>query len=411
MKFNFLSKFITGSKPEFELKEQIHKLMIRNRRNTDGYQYTVPSPDTYPYQWFWDSCFHAIILSYFDIRDAKKEVLSVLSRQFENGLIPHMIYWDREVKTTFPKIKWGKEGTSSITQPPMIAYAVFDIYKKDRDKLFLEMVYPSLYHFYRYLLTDRDPRENHLVGILNPDESGEDNSPRFDIPLGMPARHTIEESNKKRFELAEQNIKCDFDAPFCMKNFFWVKDVPFNSILLQNLEAMGRIASELSYKDDAEYFKKKKEQMEHAMRELMFEDGLFWSTYGEDYKKIKVKTWAIFAPLFAGILSESEAKDLVKGEFYGEDFKTRFLIPTVSVKEEAFDPQGFWRGPVWVGTNWFVYKGLMNYGFRKEAEMIKECSLVLIKKSGFREYFNPNTGEGLGAHQFTWNGLVLDMGY
>lgn len=409
MKFNFLSKFKIGSSPESELKEKVHNLMIRNRRNTDGYQYTVPSPDTYPYQWFWDSCFHAIILNYFDVGDAKKEILSVLSRQFENGLIPHMIYWDTSVQTNFPEIKWGKEGTSSITQPPMIAYAVFEIYEKDGDKAFLERVYPSLYHFYRYLLTDRDPRENHLAGILNPDESGEDNSPRFDMPLGLPAKHTIEESNKKRFGLAEQNIKCNFDAPFCMKNFFWVKDVPFNSILVRNLEVMGKIAGELGYPEDAVFFKKKRGQMVEAMRKFMFEDGLFWSTYGQDYKKIKVKTWSVFAPLFAGILSEDEARELVEGEFYGEDFKTEYLMPTVSVKEEAFDPQGFWRGPVWVGTNWFVYKGFMNYGFKKEAEMIKKSSIDLIKKSGFREYFDPYTGMGLGAHEFTWNGLVLDM--
>lgn len=33
----------------------------------------------------------------------------------------------------------------------------------------------------------------------------------------------------------------------------------------------------------------------------------------------------------------------------------------------------------------------------------------LIGKSGFREYYNPFTGEGYGAHDFTWSGLVADM--
>jgi len=28
---------------------------------------------------------------------------------------------------------------------------------------------------------------------------------------------------------------------------------------------------------------------------------------------------------------------------------------------------------------------------------------------GFREYYNPFTGEGMGARGFTWGGLVLDM--
>lgn len=66
-------------------------------------------------------------------------------------------------------------------------------------------------------------------------------------------------------------------------------------------------------------------------------------------------------------------------------------------------------GPTWIGVNWFVYKGLVNYGFNDIAERVKDSSLKLIKRSGFREYYHPHTGEGLGAPNFTWGGLVLDM--
>ena len=51
----------------------------------------------------------------------------------------------------------------------------------------------------------------------------------------------------------------------------------------------------------------------------------------------------------------------------------------------------------------------MRYGFTKEAADIREKSLNLLEKSGFRECFNPETGAGLGAHNFTWGALVLDM--
>ena len=33
----------------------------------------------------------------------------------------------------------------------------------------------------------------------------------------------------------------------------------------------------------------------------------------------------------------------------------------------------------------------------------------LIQLSGFREYYNPFSGEGYGACDFTWSGLVVDM--
>lgn len=265
---------------QVELNLACRQLFLENKRQKGGFQYTVPSPSSYPYQWFWDSCFHAIILTHFNIEDAKKEVLSLVAKQFDNGMIPHMIYWRNLNKTSFPPIKWGKNGTSTLTQPPMIAYAVWEIFQKDKDLKFIKSVYPHLYHFYKYLLTERDPHENHLIGIMNPDESGEDNSPRFDKPLDLPPTQTLEKNTKRRFNLIKQNIKCKFDAPFCMRNFFWVKDVPFNCMMVENLRLLAKIAKKLGFSDDAFYFTEKADEISLAMRELMLENDIFWSMTG-----------------------------------------------------------------------------------------------------------------------------------
>ena len=395
-----------------ELKQQVERIMRENRREKSGHQYTIPSPTSYPYQWFWDSCFHAIILSCLNADDAKKELLSLTARQFENGMIPHMIYWEPQSSEQFKgvNVDWGREGTSSITQPPMLAYAVWRVFEKDGDAAFLEDMYKSLYHFYQYILRERDPHGRHLAGIINPDESGEDNSPRFDVVLDLPPVHTMEENDRRRKVLIAENTKCNFDAPFCMKNFFWVKDVPFNAILVENLRCLMRIAQKLGHERDAVFFEKQADETANAMRTLMLEDGMFWSTYGEQYTKIKVKTWSMFAPLFGGVCTKEEAERLVREHLENEkEFKTPFQVPTVSLDEPSFNPRGFWRGPTWTTTNWFIFQGLRRYGFEKEASAIRESTHALLSKSGFREYFDPQTGEGFGAESFTWGGLALDM--
>jgi hypothetical protein len=33
----------------------------------------------------------------------------------------------------------------------------------------------------------------------------------------------------------------------------------------------------------------------------------------------------------------------------------------------------------------------------------------MLAKSGFREYFNPYTGEGHGSRNHSWSTLILDM--
>lgn len=394
-----------------ERKERLRKksldVLLKNRRETDGYQYTVPSPSTYPYQWLWDSCFHAIVLAHFNIEDAKKEIRSVLVHQFDNGMIPHMVYW---VPGELINIKWGKERTSSITQPPIIAQAVWEIYERDRDEAFLKEVYPKLYHFYRFLMTDRDPRRNNLIGIINPDESGEDNSSRFDIPLGLPPKHSLDENFQSRLKLVHQLESCNFDAPFCMKKFFWVKDVPFNAIMVKNLNILSKIAAHAGHPEDAAIFAADAKVIAEAMRSRMLEDGIYWPAYGEEYVKMKVKTWAIFSPIIAGLLSKDETQCLIDDHLLNKaEFGAPFLIPTVAQDEPSFDAQGFWRGPTWIATNWFIYRGLIDGGFIDIATRILESSAALLEQSGFREYFDPMTGAGLGAQEFTWGSLIVDM--
>lgn len=390
-----------------DIKNQVEKLFRENTRTNGELFYTVPSPSSYPYQWLWDSCFHSIIYSHFDLKKAKEEIFSLMSKQFENGMVPHMIYWKRG---PIIDIDWGRgKETSTITQPPMIAYAAWQIFQKDQDVEFLKKIYRGLFHYYKYLINERDPHERHILGMINPDESGEDNSPRFDSLLGLPPTHSFEDNLKKRINLVEENIKCKFDAPFCMKNFFWVKDVPFNTIMIENLQCLIYIAEKIERGYDAEYFNHERDSMIKGMRELMYEDGFYWPTFGENYQKIKVKTWAIFTPLFAKLLTKEEADELVVHLTNEKEFWAKYPVTTVSRDEASFNPNDMWRGPVWIGANWFIYKGLMNYGFNDVAQKIKDSSIALLEKSGFREYFNPDNGEGLGAHDFTWGGLILDM--
>jgi len=250
------------------------------------------------------------------------------------------------------------------------------------------------------------------MGLINPDESGEDNSPRFDSLLGVSPGVTLDEHLKKRLELVEQNKSCNFDAEVCMSKFFWIKDVPFHAIMIENLRSLEHIASRLE-EAEAEHFSKTQiDLISKAMRAELFEDGVYWSVIarGDKYEKVKVATWAHFAPLFADLYTPEEAKQVVEKHLFNkETFLSPFGIRTVSRQEPSYNPEGFWRGPVWMVPHWFIYRGLVKYGFKKEAAMIRDKSQALLEREGFREQYNPETGKGLGADNFTWGALVADM--
>jgi hypothetical protein len=57
-----------------------------------------------------------------------------------------------------------------------------------------------------------------------------------------------------------------------------------------------------------------------------------------------------------------------------------------------------------------IYYGLLQYGYGKEAKTIRDEVITLVRKEGYREYYHPFTGEGLGGNNFSWTAaLVLDL--
>ncbi len=393
-----------------DIAAETFKLLEKNRREKQGHIYTVPSPSTYPYQWLWDSCFHAIMLAKREPDIAKQELLSLVSRQLPDGMIPHIIFWEEKITRPY-QWGWGRKGTSSITQPPMLAYAAWEVHRALGDgPAFLKVIYPKLLSYYRYLIEERDPQDHHLIGIINPDESGEDNSPRFDSPMHVPPKVSFAEHFILRHKLVDMNRICNFDAATCMSENFWVKDVPFNSILVKNLEILCHIASLLGDAEGEHFATLHAGLIKEAMRTHLFHDGVFYSAANHDYKPLKVETWAHFAPLFADIYTKEEAERLIEQHFHNDEtFRSAFGIRTVSKREPSYRRNGFWRGPIWMAPHWFIYKGLVAYGFDREARFILNTSVTLLEKNGFREYFDPEDGTGYGAHEFTWGGLVLDM--
>jgi hypothetical protein len=58
--------------------------------------YMKPAPDRYPYQYFWDTCFHIYIMTASGMGDmAKKCMKSLFAMQRKGGFVGHMLYWNR----------------------------------------------------------------------------------------------------------------------------------------------------------------------------------------------------------------------------------------------------------------------------------------------------------------------------
>ena len=71
------------------------KTLLNNRRFT----YTLPTNNKlYPAQWNWDSAFIALGYSHFNINFALDEISTLLKGQWKDGMIPHILFHDKNTK-------------------------------------------------------------------------------------------------------------------------------------------------------------------------------------------------------------------------------------------------------------------------------------------------------------------------
>ena len=160
---------------------------------------TTAAPLLYPHMWSWDAAFVSIGLAPLSVERAVVELDTLLSAQWKNGMIPHIVFANG-VDGYFPgPARWATSAlavnaplgrqTSGITQPPVHAIAVQRILDNARTRgrstravaeAFLDRRWSDLVRWHRWLAEARDPDTRGRVTVYHGWESGMDNSPRWD---------------------------------------------------------------------------------------------------------------------------------------------------------------------------------------------------------------------------------------
>jgi glycogen debranching enzyme len=407
------------------VREVIYKNMISGRKAGCSYHYTKPSPSTYPFQYFWDTCFHVFTLTALgEVEMAKKHIHSLLQMQRPDGFVGHMNYWERlwparitDLLQLRPRdvLRLYKPHMSALIQPPLVAQAVFRIYQENQDISFVKQLLPKLKKYYHWLRTNRDFEQEGLLSIISPFESGMDWKASYDPLLGYKIGKPWPILFWKVLQIDAFNFSKNYHLPtIYQKNKFIVKDVGFNTIYAQNLQALAYLC-QLIGDEEGRLFQIQAKKTEESIFRYMYDDqdAAFYDLYGHQYTKLRIRSGTIFFPIVLKSVPDEVCKKVLEKHLLQKSgFQVPYPIPSLAVDEPAFSPNEslyIWRGPTWVVFNWFLQGYLLQKGYQQEARELLLSVKKLITKSGFREYYNPFTGEGHGAEEFTWSGLVVDM--
>jgi len=405
---------------------------------------TVASRNLYPHQWSWDTAFVAIGRSWREPDRAARELETMFTAQWANGMLPH-IRFDPRTRDYFPGPRfWASERvplapaglrTSGLTQPPLHARAALEVSRHlggaGAGEAFLRRLFPKLAAQHDYLERRRDAGGHGLAAIVHPWESGLDNSPiwdpvleaiavppgavppyrRYDLAHANPADRPTQATYDRYVYLATRYRDSGYDDTNLPANSpFLVEDVLFNAIYLWSAHALVEIATVLGEPRDA---------LQAAARRI--HDGLLARLWDPDarrffsydlrahsaIRKVSIDSaTSLLDPELPDDIVASIAGDLMSAHF---ELATgqHYLFPSYDLGAADFDRRRYWRGPVWMNTDWMVWRGLRQHGWPAFARELEQSMVALVERSGFREYFDPFTGEGYGSTDLSWTAALL----
>lgn len=395
--------------------------------SNDTGRFIKPGPNQYPSQWNWDAAFNVIGLSHVDPARARQEVESLLDGQWDDGMVPHIVFHEPRVDYFPGPAVWGRAPgmpsvpTSGITQPPLLSSAVSRLHRLAPNRPFLQRVLDPIEHWHRWF--HRTRVMGGLVAILHPWESGMDNSPRWDRALRSLESAALPVQRRDHVHVPAEQRPTDHDygvylsivdslresgyRPESGKASFQVGDVFLTAILSRAELDLAGLRSSLGHSPTSSLDRRALllRGLESAWDERM---RLFVDHGGDVVPTIGGLLAAYGLP---GHRSSRHLSDGVSDPAsFGPDRVSPWYPTSVARSSSLFDRRRYWRGPVWVNINWLTAVALDWAGHRRTAEALCASTLDLIAEHGFWEYYDPVSGDGLGSDRFSWTAaLTIDL--
>jgi hypothetical protein len=377
------------------------RVLERNWRagERDGvsYRFTAPSTGRYPWQFYWDSCFAAIAWRRLSPERARAELETLLRAATPGGFIGHTIFWTEPVslvRSLFYNIRSRSDFMTATIQPPLLPW-VWRIAVGDPAEV------PAIIRHHERIERDRALDGDGLLWLIQPDESGLDASPKFDSAWGW------RRDGLPGFPLlVRRNRRLDFDI-----RRIGSAGGPLVCGTASNvLHGLSRLAL-----GRPSLTPKILERLYDERRGLFHQ--LIRKTGHAAPTRHPVITWSALSPLALPDLPEDIGRRLVEEHLLNPK---RFWLPvpppSVSGEEARFSRRDrilflrqYWRGPTWVNAAWLLWLGLVRLGYAEEANELGRRLGNAVAADGLREYYDPYTGNGMGASDFSWSALIMEL--
>ncbi|MFQ7112680.1 MGH1-like glycoside hydrolase domain-containing protein [Hallella bergensis] len=330
--------------------------------------------------WAWDCWRFSAAMAHFFPSLAKDNIRVMFDYQQSDGMVIDCIYTD------------PKENNARDSKPPLACWAVDEIWKATADTAFVREMYPKLLAYYKWWYKKRDHDGNGICEFGSTDgtleaaawESGMDNAIRFDGARMLKNGENAWSINQESVDL---NGYLAYEYTILKK---------FSKILNEKFEEpdmRGRIA---------DYFFDTK-------------NGYFFDRRLTDGSFVREAGCEGYLPFWTKIATQQQWKMAKKTLEDKTKFSTYIPFPTIAADNPKYDPNGYWRGPIWLDQTYYAIEGFRNYGEHAKADMytrqVFDRLEGLTADAPIYENYDTFTGKGLQASHFSWSAAHLLMLY
>ena len=309
--------------------------------------------------WSWDNCFNAMSLSYHQPQASWDQFMLLFDKQDVTGALPdyvnahHMVWEFRKP----PVHGW-------ILSKLMEQYTLSDEQLKE--------VYKKLSDWTNYWFTYRDGNHNGLPEYYHGNDSGWDNSTAFDV--GFP-----------------------------------IEGPDLAAFLVVQMDVLSDIAHKIGRSEESGMWKQKADETLNKMIIAFWDGKKFISKNvfsGEN--NIQSQSLMSYLPIILG----ERLPEHIRNKMISDLKKPGYLVTPYGLASESpqsklYDPDGYWRGPIWAPTTFVVIDGLKQLKENDFASELAKRFCDTCNKNGFAENFNALSGQALRDPAYTWTSSVF----
>lgn len=351
----------------------------------DGY--TMPNRATYPWQWLWDSCFHAMAWAALGDERGLTEVDRLFAFQTDRGFVPHMNYFPDPSAAIEV---WGRSGASTITQPPMYGHAIATLAGQGMTPS--DETIEAAERGLRFLFNDRRRTSGGLIELCHPWESGCDDSARWDKAMDGPWERELWRAHKWKLV---KTVRTDGEGGAIANDSFSVGSVGFNALVAFNARELHSLTGSDDLRMAADELSQAISDRWDPDLRTWIDDGMLADSSGR--ARTVDSHFALLVDADVGHRDIALA-DLVDPEAYGA------LHGPAGVHryEPTRDPITYWRGPAWPQMSYLLWLAANRLGDSQVATSIAGSLRSGTLTSGWAEFWEPDTGLGAGAIPQSW---------